>query len=70
MKNIKNWIKFNESNFNNNQILSDIIDNIGLDKLSNIKFGEGLTPYVSFIYNNIPFSISLTDKYLNNKILF
>jgi hypothetical protein len=66
MKNIKNWIHFNESNYDNNQILSDIIEKIGLDNLSNINFGEGLIPYVSFIYNNILFSISLTDKNLNN----
>ena len=62
MKTIKNWKSFNENSDEKNQILTEIVKKIGVDNLSDITFGKSLTPYVYFIYNNIPFSISLTDR--------
>jgi hypothetical protein len=62
MKHLNNWKVFNENNNNQNKILTEIVERIGRDKLTDINFGDSLTPYVHFIFNNKPFSISLTDR--------
>jgi hypothetical protein len=62
MKHISNWKFFTESNTNQNAILSEIVKGIGEDKISDISYGNALTPYVHFIYNGTPFSLSLTDR--------
>ena len=61
MRHLNNWVIFNENN-NQNQILTEIVERIGRDKLTDINLGNSLTPYVHFILNNKPFSISLTDR--------
>ena len=52
----------NRSLNNKNEILSEIVEKIGEDKLTDISYGFSLTPYVYFVYNNKPFTVSLTDK--------
>lgn len=52
----------NFKRYNQNQILTEIVEKIGRDKLTDIYFGGSITPYVYFIFNNKPFSISLTDR--------
>lgn len=62
---IKNWKLFNESNDLIPSLLVplySIVDKLGKNNLSDVVIGESLTPYLSFIYNNKPFSVSLTDR--------
>jgi hypothetical protein len=61
MKTIKKWNTFNES-IDKNEILSEIVDMIGQENLSDLYFGNSINPYVYFIFNDKPFSVSLTDK--------
>lgn len=50
-----------------NEILVELIQKLSSKgDLSNLYFGNNLTPSVSFLYNNHIFSISLTDK-IGNK---
>ena len=62
MKHLNNWRIFNENNTYGDKILVEIVEKIGKDKLSDIYFSNSLTPYVYFLFNSKPFSISLTDK--------
>ena len=61
MKHLNNWKSFNESNSEKNQILTEILDKLGVE-LEDLYFGNNLTPSVYFIYNKHPFTISLTDR--------
>mgnify|MGYP000868653978 FL=1 len=54
--------EFEKTYSNKNEILSQIVEKIGEDKLTDITYGYSVTPYVYFIFNDKPFTISLIDK--------
>lgn len=63
MKHLNNWKSFNEGNSEKNQILTEIVDKLKDEgSLSDLYFGDILTPSVYFIFNNHPFTVSLTDR--------
>ena len=76
MKKINNWNSFNEgiAEFRKSTtILTDIVSHItncsntkiyfriDSDKVSDLTFGDRFNPSVSFVFNNKPFKIILTD---------
>lgn len=64
MKKINNWNSFNEgiAEFRKSTtILTDIVSRIDSDKVSDLTFGDRFNPSVSFVFNNKPFKIILTD---------
>lgn len=66
MKNLKSWKKFNESGVpightTFHGILNEIADRIGRSRLTDVGISYGLTPYMYFVFNGTPFSISLID---------
>jgi hypothetical protein len=65
MKKINNWNSFNEgiAEFRKSTtILTDIVNRIDSDKVSDLTFGDRFNPSVSFVFNNKPFRIILTDR--------
>jgi hypothetical protein len=65
MKKINNWNSFNEgiAEFRKSTtILTDIVNRIDSNKVSDLTFGDRFNPSVSFVFNNKPFKIILADR--------